>query len=106
MGALYLSMAILAEVIGTTMLKMSNGFKVVGPTVLFVIFYIASFYALAQALKTIDMGIAYAIWAAVGLTIVTLIGILIFHEPINWIKALSILFIVIGVVGLRLSSVN
>lgn len=106
MGGVLLSVAILAEVIGTTMLKMSNGFKVLVPSVLFVIFYAASFYALAHALKTIDMGIAYAIWAAVGLTIVTIIGIFLFNENMNWIKALSILFIIIGVVGLRLSSAN
>lgn len=105
MGGVLLSIAILAEVIGTTMLKMSNGFKVLVPSVLFVIFYAASFYALAHA-KTIDMGIAYAIWAAVGLTIVTIIGIFLFNENMNWIKALSILFIIIGVVGLRLSSAN
>ena len=104
MSGLFLTMAILFEVSGTLMLKFSNGFKIILPGILFIIFYAISFYFLSIALKEIDIGIAYAIWCAVGMTLVAILGIVLFHEPVTLIKILSIIFIIIGTVGLKLSN--
>lgn len=61
-----LVVAILAEVRGTSALKAANGFRVLGPSVLVVVGYSLSFYCLSLSLRTIPVGVAYAIWSAVG----------------------------------------
>ena len=104
MSWLYLFLAITFEITGTTFMKMSNGFSHIMPTLGTAISYIACFILLSFALKTIDMGIAYAIWSAFGLSVIAVIGIIFFHEDINPIKIISLILIIIGVIGLNLSS--
>jgi small multidrug resistance pump len=103
---IYLILAIIFEITSTTLMKMSNGFTKILPTVGTFLGYIICFTCLSMALKNIDVGIAYAIWAAVGITIMTVIGILFFKESISVLKILSILFIVLGVIGLNLSGAS
>ena len=100
---LYLGIAIVAEVLGTVSLKLSNGFEVVGYVISTVVCYTFSFWLLALALKGIELGMAYAVWAGVGTATVAIIGIAIFNESLNTIKVLSILAIVVGVVGIHLA---
>ena len=104
MSWLYLIFAILFETIATTSLKLSNGFTVLFPSLLTVVFYGLCFLFLSYALRTIDMSIAYAIWGAFGILLISIIGILFLHESISLLKILSILFIILGTIGLRLAN--
>jgi small multidrug resistance pump len=95
--------AILAEVLGTTALKLSIGFSRLWPSVWTVVGYLISFALLAQTLKSIDVGTAYAIWSAVGTALIVLIGIVFFHESVTLVKMIGIALIIIGVVLLNLN---
>ncbi len=99
----YLAMAILLEVVGTTCMKLAEGFTRLTPSVLVFVLYGASFSFMILALKKIELGITYAIWAGLGTALITLIGIVWFEESVSPLKVVSIVFIVLGVVGLRLS---
>ncbi len=102
MNILYLVLAILSEVAGTTSLKFSQGFTRPVPSVIVILCYGLSFWLLSLTLKKIDVGIAYAVWSAVGTALITAIGILWFKEPITAIKIGSVVLIILGVVGLNL----
>jgi small multidrug resistance pump len=101
---IYLVIAIVFEVAGTTAMKFSEGFTKTVPSVVMFVFYILSLVALTYALKKIDMSMAYAVWAGVGTALITIVGIFLFKEPAGMVKILSIALIIIGVVGLHLSS--
>ncbi len=101
---LILAGAIVLEVAGTTAMKLSDGFTKLLPSVLIFVFYAASFTVLTFALKKIEVSVAYAVWSGVGTVLITLIGILYFSETLNSLKAMSILLIILGVVGLNLSA--
>jgi small multidrug resistance pump len=103
MSWLFLLLAILLEVIGTTCMKLSQGFTRWLPSILIFIFYILSLAALNMALKRIDVSIAYAIWSGIGTALITTIGIVWFREPVTAVKLGSIALIIIGAVGLRLT---
>jgi small multidrug resistance pump len=103
---LYLAGAIMLEVAGTTSMKLSHGFSKIVPSVLIFVFYISSFVALTLALKKIDVSSAYAIWSGVGTALITVIGIAYFREPGTIVKLVSIVFIIVGVIGLNLSGVK
>jgi small multidrug resistance pump len=101
---IYLVAAIILEVAGTTAMKFSEGFTKTIPSVFMFLFYILSLVALTYALKKIDMSMAYAVWAGVGTALITLVGIFFFKESASLFKVMSIALIIIGVVGLHLSS--
>lgn len=101
---LYLILAIFFETIGTTALKMSNGFSILLPSIGTVISYVLCFLFLSFALKTIDMSIAYAIWGAFGILLISAIGMVFFNETVSVIKVVSIILIIIGTVGLKLAN--
>ncbi len=96
--------AIIFEVCGTTCMKLSDGFHVLLPSILMVPFYICSFGCLTIAIRKIDVSVAYAIWAGVGTTLITIVGIVWFKDPATLLKMLAIAMIVMGVVGLNLQS--
>lgn len=100
---LILSIAIVLEVAGTTAMKLSAGFTRLGPSLVVFVCYIGAIVALTLALKKIEIGVAYAIWAGVGTALIALIGILYFNESLTTIKMVSILLIIVGVVGLSLA---
>ena len=104
MGWIYLILAIILEIFGTSMMKLSNGLTVLLPTAAMFAGYILCFVCLSLALKTIDMSIAYAIWSAVGIILIAIIGIIFFHENFTITKFTGILLIVIGVITVKLSS--
>ncbi len=100
---IYLTIAILFEVAGTTSMKLSHGFTRILPSIMIFVFYGLSFAAITLALKRLEVSVAYAIWAGLGTVLITIIGILWFREPGNLIKYISIALIVIGVIGLNLA---
>ena len=99
----YLALAIVFEVGGTTCMKLSEGLTKPVFAVLIFVLYAISFLALTLALKKIDLGLSYAIWAGVGTAAIALIGYIWFKEPMGAIKIGSIVLIIIGVVGLNLA---
>ena len=101
---LLLVAAIVFEVAGTTSMKLSAGFTKALPSVLLFVFYALAFGALTLTLKKMEVSFVYAIWSGLGTTLVTLIGILYFKESANIFKIASIGLIILGVVGLHLSS--
>jgi len=102
-GWFVLVAAIAAEVGGTTCLKLSEGFSRLVPSLGVVVLYALSFFFLAWVLKTIDLGVAYAIWAGLGTALVAAVGFLVFGEAISAARLVSIGLIILGVVGLQLS---
>jgi small multidrug resistance pump len=100
---LYLVLAILLEVSGTTCMKLSEGFTKLGPSILLFVFYTLSFGMLTLALKKLDVSVAYAVWSGMGTALIATIGVLWFKEPVTALKLISLGLIIIGVVGLNLS---
>lgn len=100
---LYLFLAIILEIAGTTSMKLSEGFSRLLPSILLFVFYALSFVAVTYALKEIDVSVAYAVWSGLGTALITVIGILWFDEPVTAAKLISIGLIIIGVVGLNLN---
>jgi small multidrug resistance pump len=102
--AIFLFLAILSEVIATTALKMSDGFTKPVPGIIVVTGYGAAFYLLALCLRTIPVGVAYAIWSGVGIVLVAAAGVVIWREPIDTARVVGTLFIIIGIVVMNLFS--
>lgn len=104
MTYLLLAGAILAEVLGTTALKVSDGFSRLWPSVGTVVAYVISFVLLAQTLKSMAVGTAYAIWAAVGTALIVAIGVAFFGEGITTAKIAGTVLVIAGVVLLNLDT--
>ena len=99
-----LALAIISEVTGSTFLVKSEGFTNLGPSVLVVVFYVISFYLLSQVIKTIPLGIAYAIWGGVGIVLTALIGWVLFRQSLDMPAILGITMIVGGVIVMNVFS--
>jgi len=106
MSWVLMTIAILFEVSGTTMMKLSQGFTRRLPTILMFVFYGIGFIPLTLALRRLPISVAYAVWSGLGTAIITVIGILWFREPLTAVKLISITLIIIGMVGLNLSGVH
>ncbi|MER5648716.1 multidrug efflux SMR transporter [Streptosporangium sp. NPDC002524] len=104
MAWLILAGAIIAELVATTALKLSDGFAHKGWSVLVVVGYVAAFVLLAQALKMqMEVGVAYAVWAGAGTAAIAVIGVLFLGETISLAKIAGIVLIIGGVVVLNLA---
>lgn len=101
---IYLAIAIVAEVIGTSALKASDGFTKLYPSLVVAVSYGISFYCLSLTLRTVPVGIAYAIWSGVGVVLVSLIGWLVFNQKLDLPALLGITLIAAGVAVLNLFS--
>lgn len=101
---LILAGTILLEVVGSVMMKLANGFTQFWPSVGVFVCYAAALAGLTITLKYIELSIAYAIWAGAGTALVALIGMVYFREPVTALKIISLAFVIVGVVGLQLSS--
>lgn len=101
---LILFFAILAEVTGTAALKLSNGFTKPIPSIVVVIGYGASFYLLSLALKSMPIGVAYAIWSGVGLILTVIAGMIIWRETLDWAPVVGIILILVGIVFINVIS--
>ncbi|MBZ5485961.1 multidrug efflux SMR transporter [Halomonas aquamarina] len=104
MTFVYLVMAIVAEVIATSALKASEGFTRPLPSMLVVIGYGLAFYLLSLVLRTLPVGIAYAIWSGLGIVLVTLLGVYAFGERPDLPGVIGLSLIVAGVVVLQVFS--
>jgi small multidrug resistance pump len=100
---LFLILAIACEVAGTAGLKASDGFGRLGPSSLAVLGYALAFYFLAQSLKYIPLGVAYAIWSGLGTVGSVVLGMLIWKEILGPVHIVGIALIVMGVVVLNLA---
>ena len=101
---LYLAAAIAFEIAATFLLKLSNGFEKPHWGWLSIILYTACFWVLAPALKTIPVGVAYAIWAGVGIAAAAVIGLFAFGERLGPVQLAFIAMILVGAVGLQLTT--
>jgi small multidrug resistance pump len=95
---LYLFLAILAETIGTSFLKISNGFSQLFPSLIALSGFFISLILLSFVLKHIPVGVVYAIWSGVGILLVTLVGYVFFKQNLDWPALVGIGFIILGVV--------
>jgi small multidrug resistance pump len=97
----WLALAIGSEIVATTALKLSSGFTRLGWDAVVVVGYGISFYALSVSLKTIPLGVVYAVWSGVGTAAIVLIGFMLFREVLDAVKLAGIGLIIIGVVMLN-----
>lgn len=102
MSLIYLFLAIIFEVSGTTFMKLSNGFSNIKYAVFMLFFYVLSLSTLTLALKKMQIGVAYATWSGIGIVLITIIGLIAFKEPISLSKVVFISFILVGTIGLNL----
>jgi len=101
---LYLLVAVVAEVIGTSALKASDGLSRLWPTLLMIGAYGIAFFCLSITIRIIPVGIAYAVWSGIGIVLITLIGWLYFGQRLDTSAILGICLIIAGVVVLNLFS--
>ncbi|GKU79454.1 multidrug efflux SMR transporter [Paenibacillus sp. L3-i20] len=101
---LLLAIAIVSEVFGSSMLKMSKGFSKWMPSIAVVIGMGSAFYFLSQSLKELPLGVAYAIWSGVGTALTAMIGVFVWKENFNVKKALGLVLIIAGVIIMKLST--
>ncbi|TDC74717.1 DMT family transporter [Streptomyces hainanensis] len=103
---LTLAAAIASEIVATTLMKYSDGFNRLWPSVGTVAGYLVAFALLAQVLKSMDVGSAYAIWSGAGTAVVALIGILFLGEAATAARLLGVALVVAGVVALNLGGAH
>ena len=101
---MFLFLAIMLEVVGTRGLKASAQFTKLVPSVITVIAYVCAFYFLGLTLKTLPVGIAYAIWSGVGVVLISLIGLLFFKQSLDLPAVLGLALIIAGVVVINIFS--
>src|SRR3954447_5245057 len=103
---LLLPLAIACELVGTTALKLSDGFTRWLPAVFVVLGYAGSFLFLSQTLKEFPISLAYAIWSGVGTAGTVLIGLKLFDETLDPLRVGGIVLVILGVIAMNLSPAN
>jgi small multidrug resistance pump len=104
MNYLFLALAIICEVIGTTALNASNQFSKLVPSLITVAGYGLAFYFFSFSLRSIPVGVAYAIWAGVGVVLVALIGVFFFKQRLDFPAIAGMALIITGVLVMHLFS--
>jgi small multidrug resistance pump len=97
----FLSLGILFEIIALVFMKKSEGFTKLVPILFVFLFYSLALGCLILVLRKMDTSVAYAIWASAGIFIIALVGIIWLDEPVTVIKIVSMIFIILGVIGLE-----
>lgn len=103
-GALFT--AIIFEIIATSCLQMSQQFTKPLPTIIMAICYIAGFYFLSLSLKELTVGIAYALWCAIGIVLISIVGVVVFKQSLDLPAIIGIGFIIAGVVIVQVFSTS
>ena len=103
MKYLFLFLSITFEVAGTLSMKLSQGFSNLSFSIMMFVFYCTSLGFLTLSLKYFEISIVYAIWSGLGVSLISIVGILYFDEKINIVKIICLLLIILGVVGLSLN---
>lgn len=101
MNYLFLTLAIISEVIATTLLKSSNGFTVLIPTVSSLLIYGLSFYFLSICMNDIPTGVVYALWSGIGIVLISLMAFFVHKQALDFPALLGITMIVLGVVVIK-----
>lgn len=101
---IYLLLAIVTEVIGTAALKQSEGFTKLYPSVVVIIGYGCAFFFFSLVLKSMPMGLAYAIWSALGIVLMTLAGFVLFGQKVDMAAVIGLTFIISGVIVIHVFS--
>ncbi|AFQ57661.1 multidrug efflux SMR transporter subunit EbrB [Bacillus subtilis] len=105
-GLLYLALAIVSEVFGSTMLKLSEGFTQAWPIAGVIVGFLSAFTFLSFSLKTIDLSSAYATWSGVGTALTAIVGFLLFGETISLKGVFGLTLVIAGVVVLNQSKAH
>ncbi|MBP7211632.1 multidrug efflux SMR transporter [bacterium] len=92
------------EILWAISLKYSNGFEKLAPTIVTIVGMVASYYFLAIATKKLPIGTAYSIWTGIGAVGTIILGILLFHEDVNFWRILFLIMIIAGIVGLKITA--
>ena len=100
----FLSVAIISEVVATSALKASNGFTQLWPSLLVIAGYAIAFFFLSLTLRTMPVGIAYAIWSGIGIVLVTFIAWFVFGQSLDTPAIIGLTLIITGVVVLQIFS--
>jgi len=100
-GYIYLGIAIVSEVIGTSALKAAEGFTRLWPSLVVAIGYACAFYFLSLTLRTIPVAVAYAVWSGIGIVLIALIGVFWFRQPLDLPAIAGMALIISGVVVLN-----
>lgn len=103
-GLTYLMLAIISEVIATTMLKASDGFSRLYPSIVVVIGYCFSFWALSQVVRVMPLGIAYAIWSGLGIVLVSVVAVFLYQQKLDLPAIVGMTLIIAGVLIINLLS--
>lgn len=98
----YLTLAIAVEVVGTSLLKTTSGFTRFWPTAAVLVAYTLAFVFMAQAVKVVPVGVAYALWSGLGTAAIVAIGAVFLGEPLGAIKIVGVTLVIAGVVVLNL----
>lgn len=101
---IFLSIAIVSEVIATTSLKAAEGFTHLWPSIFVVCGYSVAFYFLSLTLKTIPVGVVYAIWSGAGIAIITIVAWAVYGQSLNTPSIIGMLLIVAGIIVLNVFS--
>jgi small multidrug resistance pump len=104
MNWIFLAIAIISEVIATSALKASDGFTRLWPSAAVVLGYAAAFYFLSLTLRTIPVGVAYAVWSGVGIVLVALIGWWVYGQKLDLPAGIGMALIIAGIVVLNVFS--
>ena len=104
MQFLYLAIAIVAEVVATSALKASDGFTAWRPSLLVVAGYVVSFHFLSLALRTIPVGVAYAIWSGVGIVLISVVAWMMYRQALDAAAIVGMALIIAGVAVINLFS--
>lgn len=104
MAYAYLLAAICSEVVATTFLRSSAGFTRLWPSLGVVLGYGVAFWLLAQALRSMPVSVAYAIWSALGTALIAIVGIALLDEPLTVLTVLGLLLVIGGVALLHVGS--
>ncbi|WP_283149500.1 DMT family transporter [Silvimonas soli] len=100
----WLAIAIVAEVIATSALKAAEGFTRLWPSIIVVIGYVIAFYCLSLTLRSIPVGLVYAIWSGVGIVLISVVGYFAYRQSLDWPAILGLTLIIAGVVVINVFS--
>lgn len=101
---IFLAVAVMFEIAGTSALKVSEQFTKMIPSVITILAYVAAFYFLSLSLRTIPIGIAYAIWSGIGIVLISVIGVVVFKQYLDLAAIAGICLIIMGVVVINFFS--
>ena len=103
---LILALAVLAETIGTTALQASQQFSRIGPSIVVVVAYAVSFYLLSMTLRTLPVGVVYALWSGLGIVLIATIGWVVFGQKLDFAAIIGLIMIIGGIAVIHLFSTS